>query len=201
MPLSRLKATRKSGTEPIHADGQSVGGTLLDFWRWSASDLVSNATRGILAEYLVHRAVNGREDVVRDEWDAFDLTTPEGVRVEVKSAAFLQSWHQKELSRISFRTPKTLAWSADTNEMAVEPRRQADVYVFALLHHETKQTVDPLNVQQWTFYVLPTRVLDERTRSQHSIALTSLRGISGAGVGFEELASEIRRVHAAEASE
>lgn len=143
----------------------------------------------------VSRALRGGspEATVRDEWDAFDLTTPDGVRVEVKSAAYLQSWHQKQLSLITFRTPKTLAWSADTGGMAPERRRQADVYVFALLHHEDKRTVDPLNVRQWTFYVLPTRVLDERARSQHSITLKSLRVLCD-GVGFERLAAEIQRV-------
>ena len=49
-------------------------------------------------------------DGVREGWAAWDLTTPGGVWVEVKSAAYVQSWAQKELSRISFSTPRPLAW-------------------------------------------------------------------------------------------
>lgn len=197
-PLPRLAAVRRSGSEPVHAGGHPVGGTLLDFWQWSASDLVSNATRGRLAEYLVHRAVGSPEQSVRDEWDAFDLTTPDGIRVEVKSAAYLQSWHQERLSSILFRTPKTRAWSADTNRQEAEARRQAQVYVFALLHHTDKPSVDPLNVRQWTFYVLPTRVLDVRTRSQDSITLASLQALCGRATSFEDLAQAIRQAaHAA----
>jgi hypothetical protein len=72
-PLGRLIPTRRSGAEVLHADGDPMGGTLLEFWRWSASDLISNATCGLLAEYLVSRAVGCSETIVRNEWDAFDL--------------------------------------------------------------------------------------------------------------------------------
>ncbi len=81
---------------------------LLSFWQWSASDLLSNATRGVLAEYLVARALSDRASV-RVEWDAFDAVTENGVRVEVKSSAYLQSWRQAKLSRITFSTRPTLA--------------------------------------------------------------------------------------------
>lgn len=160
---------------------------MLDFWRWSASDLLSNATRGRLAEFIVALAlgINVRDEV-RDEWGAFDLTSPEGVKVEVKSAAFIQSWAQLKHSTISFRVPKTRAWNADTNVQEKESRRQADVYVFALLAHKEQETIDPLNLDQWHFYVLPTRILDERTRSQHSITIRSLEKLCAA-VPFAEL--------------
>ena len=163
----------KSGAEPLHNGGQPLGATLLDFWRWSASDLVSNATRGILAEYIVAHAL-GLAAGVRAEWDAYDLVTETGLRVEVKSAAYLQSWFHKMLSAIGFGIRPTLAWSADTNELATERKRQADVYVFCLLAHKDKATVDPLDLRQWTFYVLPSAVLDERCPTQKRIGLAGL---------------------------
>ena len=82
--LGQLKAERKTGVEQLHQDGTGLGFNLLDFWRWSASDLVSNATRGILAEYLVARALEIPSDGIRDEWAAFDLLTASGLRIEVK---------------------------------------------------------------------------------------------------------------------
>lgn len=69
--------------------------------------------------------------------------------------------------------------------------RHADVYVFALLKHQERDTLDPLNVAQWEFYVLPTRTLNERTRSQHSITLPSLQKISGGALTFEQLRSAV----------
>ena len=59
----------------------------------------------MLAEFIVATALGIPTDGVREGWAAWDLTTPGGVRVEVKTAAYLQSWAQKELSKISFSTP------------------------------------------------------------------------------------------------
>ena len=100
--LGLLTVSRKTGLERFHAGGQPLSFDLLSFWQWMASDLVSNATRGRVAEYLVARSLGLAEEDVRDEWAAFDLRTTSGFRVEVKSAAYLQSWHQSNLSRITF---------------------------------------------------------------------------------------------------
>ena len=61
--------------------------------------------------------------------------------------------------------------------MADEPTRSADVYVFALLTHRDQGSIDPLDLGQWEFYVLPRTVLDQRQRSQHSITLPSLKNL------------------------
>ncbi len=191
--LLRIYPVRRSGNEPLHSNGHSLGVTLLDFWRWSSSDLVSNATRGVLAEFIVASVLGIKLNGVRDEWGAFDLETPEGITVEVKSAAYIQSWSQRNLSVITFRVPKTRAWNADTNVQEKEPRRQAQVYVFALLAHQDKLSIDPLNVDQWRFFVLPTKVLDARTRSQHSITLRSLEALAGQAIPYDELRGAVHK--------
>src|SRR6185503_5716161 len=111
--FAKLEATRKSGNEPFHRNGRLLQTCLIDFWRWSASDLVSNASRGILAEYIVACALN-IADGVRGDWDAYDLLTPSGVKIEVKSAAYLQSWFHKKLSNIVFSIRPTRSWDAST---------------------------------------------------------------------------------------
>jgi len=58
------------------------------------------------------------------------------------------------------------------------------VYVFALLAHKEKKTIDPLDLKQWEFFVLPTEVLNQRQRSQHSITLKSLETLSGGSVNY-----------------
>jgi len=173
--------------ESIHSDGHPLNYTILDFWRWSSSDLVSNATRGVLAEFLVARALYIPLGRIRDEWGAYDLITPEGITIEVKSAAFVQSWSQHKLSNIIFRIPRTRAWNAETNILENESRRQAQVYVFALLAHEEKSSIDPLNINQWQFFVLSSKQLDNRTRSQHSITLRSLESLAGPGIYYHEI--------------
>jgi len=188
--LGKMAVLRKTGAEPFRDGDDALGFDVQSFWRWSSSDLMSNVTRGVLAEYIVARATDPSPDGVRDEWAAHDLTTPDGVKIEVKSAAFIQSWYQQRLSTITFRVPKTLAWDADTNLQAMVPQRRADVYVFALLAHQDQATINPLDISQWQFFVLPTAVLDQRKRSQHSITLPSLRKLAEP-VAYRELADAV----------
>ncbi len=191
--LGRRPATRQTGTERFHAAGVDLGFDLLGFWQWSTSDLLSNVTRGRLAEYLVARALGLNIDGVRDDWAPFDLCTPSGLRIEVKSAAFIQSWHQTRLSSIQFGVPPTRAWNADTSVLSEIAQRQADVYVFALLCHANKSTVDPLNVDHWAFFVLPTGILNARTRSQQSITLRTLERLCPGRIAYEDLPGAVER--------
>lgn len=189
--LPRIEVDKKSGSERFHDNGAARDFSVQDFWGWSVSDLVSNATRAILAEYIVGKAIGAvGPKSVRTEWDAYDLTSPEGVKVEVKASAFIQSWSQKDYSRPVYSVRKARSWSADTGEMASTMGRAADVYVFALLQHKDQETLDPLDLQQWRFYVVPTAVLNERRRSQHSITLRSLDKLCQP-VGFDELKTAV----------
>src|SRR3954463_8822598 len=88
-----LEVTRKTGDEPFHTAGKPTEHRLLNFWQWSASDLASNAWRGLLAEFLVAQAL-GVSDGVRTEWDAVDIVLPSGRSIEVKSSAYVQTWAQ-----------------------------------------------------------------------------------------------------------
>ncbi len=185
--LGPIKLKRREGDEPFHVEGRTLGFDLLSFWQWFSSDVVSNVTRSVLAEYLIAQALGVARGSVREEWAPYDLEALDGTRVEVKSAAYIQSWYQDQFSRITFQVPKTRAWDKATNRQSEHMRRQADVYVFALLAHTDQETLDPLDVSQWEFFVVPTTSLDNRKRSQHSITLRSLRELSGGLVSYEKL--------------
>jgi len=185
-----LQTSRKSGDETFSLSGQPLDLQLSAFWRWSSSDLVSNATRGVLAEFLVTSAL-GLADGVRNQWDAFDLLLADGTRIEVKSAAYLQSWAHAKLSNIIFTIRPTLAWSSETNQLSTELRRQADIYVFCLLDHREKATLDPMRLEQWTFYLLRSSVLDERFPTQKTISLASLLKLEPLETKFENLAERV----------
>ncbi len=191
--LESVTVLPRKGDEPFHAGNDGLGFSVKDFWTWSASDLVSNVMRGHLAEFIVAKAISATE-VVRNEWATYDLTTPDKTKVEVKSAAYLQSWSQDDYSIIQFNVEPAKELDMEKGGYRGTPSRHADVYVFALLAHKDKLTVDPLNVTQWEFYVLPTAVLNERTRSQHSITLKTLEGLSGGSVNYFQLAEKINSV-------
>jgi hypothetical protein len=92
---------------------------------------VGNSLRGLLAEYLVRAAV-GSQVAVRVEWDAYDLETPAGIKVEVKTSGYLQSWDQKQLSEIAFDIAPKRLLDVLTSTYSEVARRHADVYVFAI---------------------------------------------------------------------
>jgi len=176
--LKSIQAEPKSGKEYLTDNNIKTEYNLLDFWRWSVSDILSNATRGRFAEFIVGSVVGLNPLDLRDEWDAYDIETKDGIKVEVKSASYIQSWNQKKFSNISFSIKKARFWDSEDNIQRGEPKRHADIYVFCHLKHKDQETIDPLKMEQWDFYVVPTFVLDNYEQSQLSITLNSLKNLT-----------------------
>jgi hypothetical protein len=176
--LEAIKVKPKSGKERFAVGSRLLNVRLEDFWRWSVSDLVSNATRGRLAEFIVAMALEiDLKSSVRSEWDAYDLETSDGVKIEVKSCAYIQSWRQTRHSTISFSIRPSRHWDSSTNVFSDTIKRQADLYVFCLLKH-MDEDIDPMRLEQWEFYVVPTEKLNTYPRSQSSITLRSLQTLT-----------------------
>jgi len=159
--------------------------TMLDYWVWAFSDLVGNTERGVLAEYLVARAIRAKPPV-RNSWAVYDIDSPDGTKIEVKSASYIQSWHQKKLSNIQFSIRKALEWIPERNEFGTEKKRHSDVYIFCLLNQKDKHKVNPLNLDQWEFYVIATSLLDRELGNTQSISLAKVQQYS-ANYTFKQL--------------
>ena len=112
-----------------------------EFLAWAYDDLLTNTTRGVLAEYIVAKAL-GIRDTKRVEWDKYDLVIGD-IGVEVKSAAYVQTWKQTRLSEIAFGIRPAKGWDARTNTSAASAERSADVYVFCLLDGYGPRTCPP----------------------------------------------------------
>jgi len=187
-----INPVRKTGKEKFHLDGNPLPHDLLSFWQWSASDLIGNTIRGILAEYIVASAV-GKAGGSRIEWDAYDIETNEGIKIEVKSGAYIQSWSQKKLSSIQFGIRPTKRWDSKTNSYSTVLSRQSDVYVFCVLQHKVQKTIDPLNMDQWRFYVLPTETLNQTVGGQKTISLGRLKELNPVTATYGELSAAINQ--------
>ena len=147
-----------------------------------------NVTRGVLAEFLVAAAV-GDPSPLRHAWDNFDVTTPDGIRVEVKSSAYLQSWRQKAHSQIVFGGLTGREWSAETNEMAEQRTVRADVYVFAFHTLREPEAYDALDLSHWEFRVLSgAQVAALRARS---VSLAALEHAGATAARFDDLAAVV----------
>ncbi len=162
-----------------------------EFWKWAFSDFLSNALRGVLAEFIVAKAMDCT-DVQRTEWDAYDVITSGGIKIEVKSSAYLQSWHQENISTIRFDIGQKKSWSAATNTSLQEAARSADVYVFCVFKAVDKANANPLDLSQWSFLVCSSNFLNETYKGQKSVSLSSLEKQNLRQISFDELSTAIR---------
>jgi hypothetical protein len=121
----------------------------------------------------------------------YDLLSRGGTKVEVKSAAYLQSWSDGRKSRVSFSIAPARQWSHNPVRLVGEPQRHADVYVFCLLAHQDRDTLDPLQVAQWQFFVVPTYRIDSQFPVQKSLALSSVRRLDPAQPSYPELEAAV----------
>jgi hypothetical protein len=160
--------------------------TMLDFWRFSLGDLRTNSTRGYLAEFLVAQALGIK--TVRVEWDAYDLLF-DGIRVEVKSSAYLQTWKQARLSTITFGGLQARKLKAN-NTYELERTFNADVYVFCTHTGKSHDLYDPLDISQWTFDVVSAAAI--ATLAQKSMGFNTVRKLSGGATAFSEVADVVR---------
>lgn len=180
-----------TGSEPFRCSERPLSLTLLDFWKWSESDLLNSLTRTRLAEFIVATALGAHAEGPRDERSSLELVTPDGVEVRVKSGSFLKSFHQHDLSKVVFIPQVSLAHSHAVSGHRTAYRAQ--VYVFALLDHVEKATVDPLDLDQWRFFVPPTSKLEALVTEQHSLTVPTLDELSAGSVAYEDLKAAVQK--------
>lgn len=181
---------QKTGDEHIVFDGMPTGFLLSDFWKWSSSDLLNNTLRGAFCEFVVGCAICSDMSCCREDWSPYDLVTSSGIRVEVKSASYIQAWKNNRLSSIQFSIRPTRAWSPESG-YSDEVVRQSDVYVFCLYKETVRDRADPLVLDGWDFYVLPTRLLDEKCLEKKTITFSSLLSLNPLKCDYSSLESAI----------
>jgi hypothetical protein len=188
--MSQLAWGSPPSPERLSGDEKIVGAeaTLRDFWAWNMSDLRTNTVRSLLAEFLVAQAL-GATSRPRVEWDAYDVRTPDGITVEVKSGAYLQAWEQSKLSAITFSGLSGRTWSPQRG-FSEAASYNADVYVFAVLTATEHATYDALDMDQWSWWVLPCQVIEQL--GQKSVGLARVQALAGPSITYAELPDRVR---------
>lgn len=191
-----------TGNEKFTFGDEVTDISVLDFWSWAYSDILNNTHRGVLAEFIVKSSFSKlypppRTKMrvsfnMRVDWEPYDLTSPSGRRIEVKSAAYLQSWDSDYFSKILFSIAPRRAWSPEQG-YSPECKRQSDLYVFCVYTALTRDK-SVLDLSLWDFYVLATSVLNEKVPEQKSISLPSLLKLGPAKTDFEHLAQTIEEL-------
>jgi hypothetical protein len=172
MKYPAIETTPLDPYEKLRFGNNELKTSIVDFWRWNQSDLIENRNRGILSEFIVISAL-GIETNTRLEWDAYDLVANDNTKIEVKSAAYIQAWEQSRLSSIKFDIAPKKQLQPDNN-YTKEKVRAADIYIFCLLHHKDQDTINPIELNQWTFYLVLKKVLDETIPEQKSITISTI---------------------------
>lgn len=179
-PRQPQSEIRKDGTEAFRFSSIDAAVTIRDYWIWANSDLLDNTARGTLAEFMVSYALNQTHELHRN-WGAFDVRSDNGLKVEVKSASYAQSWPQTEPSKVGFDiAPRSQAWDQETDEVHTlkTPQRAADVYVFCLLGSPEEPFPDPMDFDQWAFFVLATETLNRDYPTQKRLTLSHIEEIA-----------------------
>lgn len=182
--LRPVPARPLTGAE--HFEG--IEATVGQFWAWGFSDLRDNTLRGVLAEFLVARTV-GSDQQLRVAWDNYDVLSPSGIRIEIKSAGYLQSWSQRTHSRPVFGRLTGRSFDPDTNEFSSEREVRADVFVFAIQTCMDHAAYDVLDIRQWEFWVADAgAVRDAGTRT---VGMTWVRANARGPLRLDELPAAI----------
>ena len=159
------------------------------FYEWAYSDLLVNNQRGHFAEFIVAVALDITSSK-RSEWAPYDLLY-KNVKIEIKSAAYIQSWQQKRPSTIDFDIKQTRNLNFKTDEQEEQYKRQSDLYIFCHLKHKDRNTIDPTDVSQWDFYNVPTKILDIKFNKQKRISLSVLKKNGFNPVEFKDIKNNV----------
>ena len=165
------------------SDGEASNFSVGDYWSWAYSDLKANTNRGSLGEFLVAQAL-GLKMGVQASWEPFDLQTPRGTKVEVKTSGYMQAWAQSELYPIQFGGLKAQAPDSGTEQSTFN----ADIYVFCVQTAQSHAEYDSLNTDQWRFYVARSDFLKQK--NQKTMRETTLRQSGFKSVTFSQIAQE-----------
>ncbi len=168
---------------------------VVDFWRYEFGALVN--LQDTIAEYLVSRAlgVEKAENVLK--WTGYDVSYRRK-RIEIKATRYIHSWNKEKQS--SVRTfsiaPSHNDYWLVKNDDGKKLSRQNDLYVFCLKACRDYDRFDPLRIDDWEFYVIPTYRINERCErigipNQKKISLNVVREMAGKAVKWPELKTRV----------
>lgn len=173
--IARLSDGHLIGNEVFTYNGEETDMTVLEYWRWLYSELFD--LQSSIAEYIVARALDLKKAFNVGDWTLFDIEY-RGKRIEVKETSYMHAWQTDEEPKSkarSFRINKAYDTYQDSTS---ELHRQNDIYVFCLNTGETRKTSNPLQLEHWEFYIVPTSVINEKCGDANTISLSRLRKLA-----------------------
>lgn len=178
-----------TGKERFTQNGIALDLSMLDFWQFKFSNKYN--LQDVIAEYLVAKALGKNEAENDAYWTLYDISY-KGMRIEVKQTSYYHPWNENgkiSNQRTFYITKANSSYEDDTVENKYE--RQNDIYVFCLNNGKTKETADPLNLDNWEFYIVPTSFINENCGDNKSISLGRIQSFGFEAKKFYEIKETI----------
>ena len=171
--------------------------SVLDFWQYAYSQLESLGDT--IAEFLVAKALGIEKAENVNYWTAYDMAY-RNKRIEVKATRYVHPWNTRisKVRTFSIEPTSNSYWgnTKDGVNGGKTLSRQSEVYVFCLNSNMDIQNNDPLKVDDWEFYVLPTFEINRYCSrygnpNQKKISLNVVKQLAKCGVSFDALKDRV----------
>ena len=186
------RAELLNGNEAFMQNGIELGFNVLDYWRFQFSNLVDNL--GYVAEFLIAQALSKDEPDNCNGWTVYDVGY-RGKRIEVKATSYWQSWKASHIisEQRNFSIRKTYL---DYQNNKSDKARQNDIYIFCLDKGRDEKSSNPMNLENWVFYVVPTKVINEMFGNQKVLSLKRLEKIEkyGEGITYDQIKENVDNI-------
>ena len=169
--------------------------SVLDFWRYAYGQL--EGLSETVAEFLVARALGIEKAENVNYWTAYDMAY-RNKRIEVKATSYVHPWNTSisKVRNFSIEPTNNSYWGNNTDDVNAGKKlsRQSEVYVFCLNSSTDIQNNNPLKVDDWIFYIVPTYEINiycKDNPEQKKISLNVIKRLAQNGVAFDELKNAV----------
>ena len=120
-------------------------------------------------------------------------------RIEVKATQYVHPWNTRisKVRTFSIEPSNDQYWdNADFASGERKLSRQSEIYVFCLNSNTSIENCDPLRLDDWIFYVVPTFTINsycQNNPNQKKISLNVVKRLAGEGVSFDRLREAVDR--------
>lgn len=175
------------GDEQFTCGGCSLGFGVLDFWRFQYASLHNQ--KECIAEFLIAKALEIENPYNADQWTLFDILY-RNTRIEVKQTSYYHNWNAegKVSSKRTFGITKANSKYGE-NENSYE--RKNDIYVFCLNTGNTAEASNPLIMENWEFYIVPTSVINAECKDNKTVSLERVRKLASNKTDYSEIKAVI----------
>ena len=187
--MDTLSNNLLSGSESFTISNQPAGFSVIDFWRFQFSNIWDIQDQ--IAEFIVACALGQTEPYNKNGWTLWDINY-KGRRIEVKETAYFHSWRSDgkvSKQRIFSINKAHSSYKVRTSES----KRQNDIYVFCLNTGETREESNPLILDHWRFWVIPTETINRVCGNNKSVTLSRIQKLTGLknGIGYDEIRAAV----------